>query len=249
MVRCFCHYQIGVRLTEQVTDRYLVEEVRERCTENKETFEEARTRLVASFCGGGAAAGSGGGDQATNSEGELQETALRASLLDPLLLTRMKTPVRGTQCSHAQCFDLAAYIAFQRTYVRFECPVCAQRVLLDDLMIDPYFERVLRDVPASVDTICILPDGNFQPLHMFESQSPRSSRRRSSNLGSDQGGARKRRKAASGQSGSAADANGGGDANDNDDDGDDDDDDDDDDDVFAKLKAQMMRQGSVIDLT
>jgi hypothetical protein len=156
--RCMCLFRFGVRLVEMRSDRCLVNQVlaQARAADDAATpsslvtqtardaarVERARARVAASF--------------AAHSEAGLQETALRASLRDPISLKRLTTPVRSVSCEHAQCFDLASYVAFQRTDVRMRCPVCSRSATLSELVVDPFFEHVLATLGTDVDDVLIL---------------------------------------------------------------------------------------------
>jgi hypothetical protein len=206
--KCCCIYRFAVRLVHEKTDAVLVQAVldKHRLQAADEAYEAARGRLVASFV--------------SNNDAVLQETAIRASLRDPVTLVRLCIPARGALCQHAQCFDLLSYISFQRSDVRFLCPVCQQRVLYEDLRIDPFFERMLAELAPNIDDVCIFPDGSAKPLDVDASTRP-SKRARTSAPNND----------------------------DHDGDDDDGADDDDDDAFFARLKQQIEKPTDVIDLT
>jgi hypothetical protein len=158
--KCCCIYRFAVRLVHEKTDAALVQAVldKHRLQAADEAYEAARGRLVASFV--------------SNNDAVLQETAIRASLRDPVTLVRLCIPARGALCQHAQCFDLLSYLSFQRTDVRFLCPVCQQRVLYEDLRIDPFFERMLAELAPNIDDVCIFPDGSVKPLDVDASTRP-----------------------------------------------------------------------------
>jgi hypothetical protein len=113
---CCCATRFGVRLVERRSNAYLGAEVRRRCMARDDSaLEAARARVVASFVAARRAA--------AVDDDALHETAVHSSLRDPLTLRRLVNPVRGAACRHAQPFDLLSYIAFQRTDIRFRCPV------------------------------------------------------------------------------------------------------------------------------
>lgn len=222
--KCMCMYRFAVRQVDQVGDNQLTQLVVQRCQNAADAdaaYAAARAKLVASFV--------------SHTDVVLQETAIRASLHDPVTLVRLRIPARGTVCTHAQCFDLPSYISFQRSDVRFLCPVCQQRVLFEDLVIDPFFARVLNEIGPRVDDVCIFPDGTVKPLEV--AASPRRSTRRAlpSSVVSSHTAKRSRTT-------TAAVADGGADEHDNDDD-------DADDAFIARLKQQIEKPTDVIDLT
>lgn len=113
---CCCNCRFGVRLLEERSDEYLAAHVKQRFeAQPHESTAAGRARVAASFAMSLQAA-------AADADA-LQETCVHASLRDPLTLRRLATPVRGQRCRHAQPFDLLSFIAFQRTDIRFRCPV------------------------------------------------------------------------------------------------------------------------------
>jgi hypothetical protein len=224
--KCMCIYRFGVRQVDQLGDAELTQIVVQRgqLVDADAAYAAARAKLVASFV--------------SHTDVVLQETAIRASLHDPVTLVRLRIPARGTVCTHAQCFDLPSYISFQRSDVRFLCPVCQQRVLFEDLVIDPFFARVLEEIGPRVDDVCIFPDGTVKPLET--AASPRRSTRRALPSTVVSSHAAKRSRTTAG--GDSTAAGGAADEHDNDDD-------DADDAFFARLKQQIEKPTDVIDLT
>jgi chromosome segregation ATPase len=72
-----------------------------------------------------------------------------ATEICPMTRRKIIWPGRGENCRHAQCFDLATFLAFSRT----KCPVCGIPLSLDDLRYDAGYlhpERVIRDVSSGL---------------------------------------------------------------------------------------------------
>lgn len=57
----------------------------------------------------------------------------------PLTRKVMIHPARGTKCSHGECFDLSGFLAFSIKNNNWNCPICHQNILPDELVIDPFF--------------------------------------------------------------------------------------------------------------
>ncbi|KAH7691250.1 E3 SUMO-protein ligase PIAS3, partial [Aphelenchoides avenae] len=68
--------------------------------------------------------------------GELSVEYKQVSLVCPNSSKRIVDPVRGVNCTHLECFDLAAYLEVQVSQPYWQCPRCQQRVEADDLRID-----------------------------------------------------------------------------------------------------------------
>jgi len=93
------------------------------------------------------------------------------SIVDPISLCRIETPVRGRQCTHLQVFDLQPYIEFNHMVERsrcklsklWNCPVCGQHVKERDLVKVDAFVKVLEAVKGtpSLKHVETLPDGSL----------------------------------------------------------------------------------------
>lgn len=79
---------------------------------------------------------------------------------------RIQVPGRFRSCSHLACFDLPTLVEVNRRARKWQCPHCLHNCSLDDLIIDPYFHRVLAIFSAEYDTDCtdleIAPDGSWR---------------------------------------------------------------------------------------
>lgn len=79
----------------------------------------------------------------------------------PLTFARIKTPVKGKQCQHIQCFDLTSYLSMNRNYPKFSCPVCSKTTNYEDLVVDSYVVKILEEAPQEADELDIYPDGSW----------------------------------------------------------------------------------------
>uniref|UniRef100_A0AC34PV57 Uncharacterized protein n=1 Tax=Panagrolaimus sp. JU765 TaxID=591449 RepID=A0AC34PV57_9BILA len=87
---------------------------------------------------------------------------LKISLLDPLMKTRMKIPTRTKNCNHLQCFDLFNYLLMNEKKPTWKCPNCPANGHYDNLVIDEYFEDLLKSVNSNVTEVELLRDGNWK---------------------------------------------------------------------------------------
>ena len=86
----------------------------------------------------------------------------------PLTLTRIGTPARSTRCQHVQCFDLRTYLTMEckSDAVRdveggvrcWHCPICSTRISATDLIVSPFFKKLLAEVPAAQKDVEVMPD-------------------------------------------------------------------------------------------
>lgn len=70
-------------------------------------------------------------DAPPQKEPEIDESV---SIFDPLNGDVLKYPGRGSQCQHAQCFDLKEYIKRASLCRRWTCPICSKLCELKDLV-------------------------------------------------------------------------------------------------------------------
>uniref|UniRef100_A0A183BQY8 SP-RING-type domain-containing protein n=1 Tax=Globodera pallida TaxID=36090 RepID=A0A183BQY8_GLOPA len=97
-----------------------------------------------------------------NDEDDVQMDALKFSLIDPLMHTRIKIPSRAAECTHLQSFDLNSYLMMCEKRPIWKCPVCNKSAIDSKLIIDAYFEQVLSNVGAGVNEVELLRDGTWR---------------------------------------------------------------------------------------
>lgn len=95
------------------------------------------------------------------------------SLVDPVSLRRMRSPVRGRQCDHVQAFDRQAYIEFNKLMERdkwcklsrrWKCPICNKHVSRNDLVRATNVRTLLEQADLEdMDVVhaLLLPDGTL----------------------------------------------------------------------------------------
>ncbi|KAH6566353.1 hypothetical protein BASA62_006738 [Batrachochytrium salamandrivorans] len=97
---------------------------------------------------------------------ELLETAVPLSLSCPLVMSRLKVPVRGTNCTHVRCFDLENWLASYSSVktgqpTPMACPICSFRLTVDQVHVDPFIRHVLDSVSVELATVYIREDGSW----------------------------------------------------------------------------------------
>lgn len=125
-----------------------------------ESFEDALTRVRRCL---------GGGDTAENADSdsdlEVVTESVTVNLRCPNSGSRMKTAGRFKPCVHMGCFDLDTFVELNQRSRKWQCPICLKNYSLENLMIDPYFNRItslLRDCSEDVNEIDIKPDGSWR---------------------------------------------------------------------------------------
>lgn len=105
-------------------------------------------------------------DNLNDEDNEIAAMSLKMSLTCPLGKILISLPVRATTCNHLQCFDGALYIKMNDVKSTWQCPVCNQMCLYENLFIDGYFADVLRSDAflSNVTEIELDADGNWTPV-------------------------------------------------------------------------------------
>ena len=104
---------------------------------------------------------------AENADGGHHDTVLTLSLICPITMAAMMTPVRGKSCRHIQCFDLKNWLHSNVNVSgnRWRCGVCEEFVSMKSLVWDGMFDRFLathrEEVSAARDKVQLKPDGTW----------------------------------------------------------------------------------------
>ena len=82
----------------------------------------------------------------------------------------MTMPCRPTTCDHLQCFDASLFLMMNEKKPTWTCPVCDSPARYDDLMIDGYFEEVIKSplLPDEENEIILNQDGSWNPVPIDE---------------------------------------------------------------------------------
>lgn len=86
------------------------------------------------------------------------------SLKCPLSISRMTNPAKGIFCQHLQCFDLQSFIYSQETIPDWRCPICQNKIKLNDLAINDYLLEALKNTHEDVESISLHKDGSWEPV-------------------------------------------------------------------------------------
>lgn len=89
---------------------------------------------------------------------------LRLSLLCPLGKTRMVVPGKPSDCSHLQCFDLSLFLQMNEKRPTWKCGICNNPAPYSKLVIDGYFQNILKEVGSDVQEVELLSDGDWRPV-------------------------------------------------------------------------------------
>jgi len=85
----------------------------------------------------------------------------KMSLKCPLSYMRVNTPCRSRKCTHSQCFDATSWFSVMEQTTTWLCPVCERTLDHKDLIIDGYFDEILKSSPESVEDVIVEADGEW----------------------------------------------------------------------------------------
>jgi len=99
-------------------------------------------------------------------------TNLKVSVACPLGKMRMSMPCRPQSCDHLQCFDASLFLMMNEKKPTWTCPVCDSPAKYDDLMIDGYFQEVIKakELPEEENEIILNQDGSWNPVPKDEEE-------------------------------------------------------------------------------
>ncbi|KAG8736629.1 SUMO ligase siz1, partial [Ceratobasidium sp. 414] len=98
--------------------------------------------------------------QSATADGEVELGFQTLSLRCPIAHTRIKTPCRSSKCTHPQCFDAQNWFSFTQEANR-SCPICDKPIENSDLVIDEYFEDILKRTSATTYKVVFGVDGEW----------------------------------------------------------------------------------------
>lgn len=102
---------------------------------------------------------------------------LTCSLQCPVSMQTIKTPVRGKNCKHLNCFDLQTYLESNSKVSggRWRCFVCEDFIPVEDLVYDGFIAQVLEthkdDISATRDKMQLSSDGTWGLVDQTETSS------------------------------------------------------------------------------
>ncbi|THV07739.1 hypothetical protein K435DRAFT_267523 [Dendrothele bispora CBS 962.96] len=135
-------YFLVVQLVETTSVTALVHNLKSNCYQ---TAEEIRKQMQASIA----------------EDDDIIAGPQKMSLKCPLTLLRVNIPCRSSKCVHRQCFDAMSWFSVNEQTTTWLCPVCEQVLDTNDLVIDGFFENILKDCPDSVEDVMVEADGEW----------------------------------------------------------------------------------------
>ncbi|CAN0874821.1 E3 SUMO-protein ligase SIZ1 [Linum grandiflorum] len=153
--RVFC---FGVRIVKRRTLQQILGIIPKES--DGERFEDALAR-VCRCVGGGAA--TDGAD--SDSDLEVVADSISVNLRCPMSGSRMKVAGRFKPCIHMGCFDINVFVELNQRSRKWQCPICLKNYSLENVIIDPYFNRIttkMRHCGEDIAEIEVKPDGSWR---------------------------------------------------------------------------------------
>lgn len=92
----------------------------------------------------------------------IEITKARISLRCPISCRRMRTPTRGHNCKHLQCFDLEKFLFANRERSQWYCPICSLSIPFNMLELDQHQMNIIQAMSETLNTDDILMDSTGQ---------------------------------------------------------------------------------------
>uniref|UniRef100_J3NAL5 SP-RING-type domain-containing protein n=1 Tax=Oryza brachyantha TaxID=4533 RepID=J3NAL5_ORYBR len=147
--RTFC---LGVRIAKRRSIEQVLSFVPKE--EDGENFDKALARVRREA------------DTADNdSDIEVVADSVSVNLRCPITGSRIKTAGRFKPCVHMGCFDLEAFVELNQRSRKWQCPICLKNYSLDNIIIDPYFNRITSLIQSYGDDVLeidVKPDGSWR---------------------------------------------------------------------------------------
>ncbi|XP_066359070.1 E3 SUMO-protein ligase SIZ2-like [Miscanthus floridulus] len=153
--RTFC---LGIRIAKRRSLGQVLNLVPKE--QDGENFDDALAR-VRRCVGGGAEANNADSD----SDIEVVADSVSLNLRCPMTASRIQIAGRFKPCAHMGCFDLEAFIEINQRSRKWQCPICLKNYSLENIIIDPYFNRITSLIKCCGDDtseIDVKPDGSWR---------------------------------------------------------------------------------------
>ncbi|KAJ4725993.1 E3 SUMO-protein ligase SIZ1 [Melia azedarach] len=161
--RIFC---LGVRIVKRRTVQQILNLIPKES--DGESFEDALARVCRCVGGGNAA------DNAdSDSDLEVVADSFGVNLRCPMSGSRLKVAGRFKPCAHMGCFDLEVFVELNQRSRKWQCPICLKNYSLENIIIDPYFNRItskMRNCGEDITEIEVKPDGSWRVKTRSESE-------------------------------------------------------------------------------
>ncbi|XWS75123.1 hypothetical protein CRYUN_Cryun01aG0058300 [Craigia yunnanensis] len=152
--RFFC---FGVRIVKRRTIEQVLGLIPKET--DGESFEDALAHVCRCIGGGMPTV-----NEDSDSDLEVIADTIPVNLRCPMSGSRIKVAGRFKPCVHMGCFDLETFVELNQRSRKWQCPICLKNYSLEDIIIDPYFNRIttmMRHCGEDVTDIEVKPDGSW----------------------------------------------------------------------------------------
>jgi len=108
----------------------------------------------------------------TSDDDDIATDNLKVTVSCPLGKMRMSHPCRPSTCVHLQCFDAMLFLQMNERKPTWQCPVCDSPALYDTLLVDGFFQEVIKspELPLEENEIILNNDGTWNPVPVDEEE-------------------------------------------------------------------------------
>ncbi|KAJ3538088.1 hypothetical protein NM688_g6572 [Phlebia brevispora] len=99
--------------------------------------------------------------QTASEDDDIIAGSQKLSLKCPLSYMRIATPCRSSTCVHAQCFDAYSWYSVMEQTTTWLCPVCEKVLNTEELIVDGYFDDILKGTDEDVEDVMVEADGQW----------------------------------------------------------------------------------------
>ncbi|KZV77753.1 hypothetical protein PENSPDRAFT_740919 [Peniophora sp. CONT] len=85
----------------------------------------------------------------------------KISLKCPLSYVRIATPARSATCVHPSCFDAMSWFSVNEQTTTWNCPICEKLINQEDLIVDGYFDEILKATHEDTEDVMVEADGEW----------------------------------------------------------------------------------------
>ncbi|CAE6521920.1 unnamed protein product [Rhizoctonia solani] len=99
--------------------------------------------------------------KAAQIDADIEAGPQKMSLKCPASYIRINTPCRSATCVHPQCFDAENWFSMMEQTTTWACPVCDKTLNTEELIVDMYFDDILKCTPDTVEDVIVEADGEW----------------------------------------------------------------------------------------
>jgi len=156
---------VGIWLVEKLSSGDLIERLKNKGAHGA---DETRELIKKTLC---------------SEDDDIATDHLKVSVACPLGKMRMSFPCRPSTCDHLQCFDAMLFLQMNERKPTWQCPVCDSAAMYDTLLVDGYFQEVIKspELPEDENEIILSNDGTWKPIPRDEEKEKEEKKKREEN--------------------------------------------------------------------